>query len=235
MGWLTLAGAILFEIAGTTCLKLSDGLARLGPALGVLVFYAASFACLAFALKRLELGVAYAIWSGLGTAIIATIAPYGPYRTADGTILLAVQNDREWRRLCVDVLDDTELATDHRFAVNSARVSHRDALNKIISARLAELSTSEATALLDEVGVANAGITEVEDLTRHPVLAGRHCWHTVAVPGGTTQALRPPVELAGLEPVMGPVPALGAHTDAILSELGRSDERIAAMHTARIV
>jgi len=73
MGWLTLAGAIAFEIAGTTCLKLSAGLARPGPALGVLAFYAASFACLAFALKRLELGVAYAIWSGLGTAIIAAI------------------------------------------------------------------------------------------------------------------------------------------------------------------
>jgi small multidrug resistance pump len=73
MGWLTLAGAIVFEIAGTTCLKLSDGLARLVPSLGVLVFYAASFACLALTLKRLELGIAYAIWSGLGTAIIAAI------------------------------------------------------------------------------------------------------------------------------------------------------------------
>ena len=147
----------------------------------------------------------------------------------------AVQNDREWRRLCADVLDDTELATDPRFAVNSARVTHRDALNKIISERLAEVPTTEATALLDEVGVANAGITEVEDLARHPVLAGRRRWHTVAVPGGTMQALRPPAELAGLEPVMGPVPALGEHTDAILSELGRSAERIAEMHATGIV
>ena len=149
--------------------------------------------------------------------------------------MLAVQNDREWRRLCADVLDDTELATDPRFAVNSARVTHRDALNKIISERLAEVPTTEATALLDEVGVANAGITEVEDLARHPVLVGRRRWRTVAVPGGTMRALCPPVELAGLEPVMGPVPALGAHTDAILGELGRSAERIAEMHAARLV
>jgi formyl-CoA transferase len=165
----------------------------------------------------------------------ATIAPYGPYRTADGTILLAVQNDREWRRLCAEVLDDAGLAIDPRFVVNSARVAHRAELNKIISARLAEVSTAAATDVLDDVGVANAGITEVEDLARHPVLAGRNRWHSVAVPGGTMQALRPPAELAGIEPVMGPVPALGQHTDAVLSELGRSEERIAEMHAAGIV
>ena len=73
MGWLTLARAIAFEIAGTTCLKLSEGLSRLAPSFGVLAFYAASFACLALTLKRIELGVAYAIWSGLGTAVIAAI------------------------------------------------------------------------------------------------------------------------------------------------------------------
>jgi small multidrug resistance pump len=72
-GWLTLAGAIAFEIVGTTCLKLSEGLSRPAPSLGVLVFYGASFACLSQALKRFELGVAYAVWSGLGTAIVAAI------------------------------------------------------------------------------------------------------------------------------------------------------------------
>jgi len=165
----------------------------------------------------------------------ATIAPYGPYPTADGTILLAVQNDREWRRLCAEVLDDAELATDPRFASNSARVAHRTQLNKIIGTRLAEVPTTEAATLLDQVGVANAGITEVEDLARHPVLAGRNRWHAVDVPGGTMQALRPPAELAGIEPVMGPVPALGEHTDAILRELGRSEARVAELHAARVV
>jgi itaconate CoA-transferase len=165
----------------------------------------------------------------------ATIAPYGPYRTADGTILLAVQNDREWRRLCAEVLDDAELATDPRFASNSARVAHRTQLNKIIGTRLAEVPTADAATLLDQVGVASAGITEVEDLAQHPVLAGRNRWHTVAVPGGTMQALRPPAELAGIEPVMGAVPALGEHTDAVLRELGRSEGRVAELHAARVV
>jgi small multidrug resistance pump len=71
--WLLLAGAIVLEIGGTSALKLSDGLSRLAPSLAVLVLYAGSFACLALALRRIELGVAYAVWSGIGTAAIALI------------------------------------------------------------------------------------------------------------------------------------------------------------------
>lgn len=72
-GWLYMAAAIVLEIGGTTALKISDGLSRLAPSFAVVVLYAGSFACLAFALKEVELGVAYAVWSGLGTAAIAVI------------------------------------------------------------------------------------------------------------------------------------------------------------------
>lgn len=72
-GWLYMAAAIVLEIGGTTALKASDGLSRLAPSLAVVALYAGSFACLAFALKEVELGVAYAVWSGLGTAAIAVI------------------------------------------------------------------------------------------------------------------------------------------------------------------
>ena len=73
MGWLYLAGAIVFEIGGTTALKLSDGLRYLRPSLAVAVLYGISFACLAIAMRRIELGIAYAVWSGVGTAIIAAV------------------------------------------------------------------------------------------------------------------------------------------------------------------
>jgi small multidrug resistance pump len=73
MGWLSLAGAIVFEIGGTTALKLSDGLRHLRPSLAVVLLYGISFACLAIAMRRIELGIAYAIWSGVGTAVIAAI------------------------------------------------------------------------------------------------------------------------------------------------------------------
>ncbi len=65
--------AILSEVAGTTSLKLSEGFSRLVPSLAVVLFYGMSFTFLSFALKRLEVGTVYAIWSGVGTALIATI------------------------------------------------------------------------------------------------------------------------------------------------------------------
>jgi formyl-CoA transferase len=181
----------------------------------------------------------YTLYSGRQPARMgaehATIAPYGPYGTADGTVLLAVQNDREWRSLCAVVLGDPAAADDPRFVTNSARVVHRAELNALVGAVLANLDTAAATTLLDRAGIANARINQVRDFLDHPVLSGRDRWRTVAVPGGKMTALRPPVDLAGIEPVMGPVPAVGAHTDAILRELGRSDGAIASLRSRALV
>jgi len=74
MPWLVLGASILFEISGTVFLKLSDGMSRLGPALGVLVCYLSSFWLFAIAVRRIDLAVGYAIWSALGTAGIALIS-----------------------------------------------------------------------------------------------------------------------------------------------------------------
>jgi len=71
--WVALSAAIAFEIAGTTFMKMSDGFARLWPSIGLFVCYALSFVGLTLALKRIDVGVAYAIWSGVGTAAIAAI------------------------------------------------------------------------------------------------------------------------------------------------------------------
>ena len=71
--WILLATAIVLEVAGTTSMKLSDGLSRLIPSVLVFVFYAASFVAFSIALKRIEVSVAYAIWAGIGTAAIAVI------------------------------------------------------------------------------------------------------------------------------------------------------------------
>jgi small multidrug resistance pump len=71
--WLILGAAIMFEVAGTTSMKLSRGFAELGPSIGMLVFYLAALAAVSLALKRLELSVAYAVWSGVGTALTALI------------------------------------------------------------------------------------------------------------------------------------------------------------------
>jgi len=72
-GWLYMIASILFEVAGTTSMKLSEGLTRLYPTLAIFVCYGISFAFFAVAVKRIELSTAYAVWSGLGAALITLI------------------------------------------------------------------------------------------------------------------------------------------------------------------
>lgn len=71
--WLILVAAILLEVAGTLCLKLSDGLSRLLPVVGVVVFYVATFSLMAISTKQLEIGTAYAVWAGVGTALVTIL------------------------------------------------------------------------------------------------------------------------------------------------------------------
>jgi len=73
MIWLYLILAILLEVSGTTCMKLSEGFTRVVPSILIFVFYTLSFGMLTLALKRIDVSVAYAVWSGMGTALIATI------------------------------------------------------------------------------------------------------------------------------------------------------------------
>ena len=73
MTWLYLVLAILLEVSGTTCMKLSEGFTRMVPSILLVVFYTLSFGMLTLALKKIDVSVAYAIWSGVGTALIATI------------------------------------------------------------------------------------------------------------------------------------------------------------------
>jgi formyl-CoA transferase len=166
----------------------------------------------------------------------ATIAPYGPFTTGDDeTVLLAIQNEREWHTFCEIALDQPALARDHRFATNTARVEHRDELNKVITARFATLDTATVLALLDSANVANARMNSLAQFLDHPVLAGRDRWRTVATPAGDIEALLPPATLTDTEPAMNPVPALGEHTDAILRGIGRTDTDIAALRAARVI
>ncbi|WP_158886878.1 CaiB/BaiF CoA transferase family protein [Amycolatopsis anabasis] len=167
----------------------------------------------------------------------ATIAPYGPFDTAEGdTVLLGIQNEREWRSFCATVLGDPALATDERFATGSARVAHRTELEEIIGARFGDLPTSRALELLDTAGVANARLNQVDQFLEHPVLAERDRWRPVGLPGGAEfEALLPPVNLSGVEPVMNAVPALGEHTAAILRGLGHGDDEIEALRDRGIV
>jgi formyl-CoA transferase len=159
----------------------------------------------------------------------ATVAPYGLYRTGEDALVLAVQNEREWQRMCDVVLGDASLADDPRFSTNTARVENREAVSALISGKLAALDTETAEALLDQAGVAHARVNSMQQAIDHPSRSGRDRWREVASPAGAVQALIPPVTLGGVEPRMDPVPAIGAHTASILTELGRSTHEIEAL------
>ncbi|TNC25716.1 CaiB/BaiF CoA transferase family protein [Amycolatopsis alkalitolerans] len=148
-----------------------------------------------------------------------SIAPYGPHRTGDGEVFLGVQNDREWTALC-GVLGNPELARDPRFSTNVDRVAHREGLTAILEEAFAEFDAEQVITLLDRAGIANARLRTPEQFTSHPQLLARDRWRAIGTPGGAMHALLPPVEVEGREPVMGAVPALGQHTDAIRAEFG---------------
>jgi itaconate CoA-transferase len=159
----------------------------------------------------------------------ATIAPYGPFRTGDGgSILLGVQNAREWTRFCADVLRQPELAEDERFATNMLRVTNREALQAAIESAFAGLTTGAVTQRLEAIRIAWARVNSVGDFLEHPQVSGRDCWREIGSPGGPLRAMIPPVRMEGVEPTMGDVPSLGQHTEAILEELGIARDTIAA-------
>jgi len=151
----------------------------------------------------------------------ASISPYGPYPAAGGSqVFLGIQNEREWAVLCEKVLGRPELATDGRFATNPDRVAHDGELTAIISAVFSAIPADELAARLDAAGLANARLRTPAEFADHPQLAARDRWREVGTPGGPVRALLPPVTVPGREAVMGAVPAVGQHTDAIRAELG---------------
>jgi len=150
----------------------------------------------------------------------ATIAPYGSYRTADGQVLFGIHNNREWATFATDVLRRPELAADPRFAANHLRVEHRDDMDAEIELSFQRLSTAEVLARLDAAQIANARINSVEQFIAHPQLAGRDSWRRVESPAGPLPALVPPVRMEGVESAMRPIPTVGEHSAAILTELG---------------
>ncbi|MEU1259816.1 CaiB/BaiF CoA transferase family protein [Streptomyces chartreusis] len=166
-----------------------------------------------------------------------TLAPYGAYPAADGKeVLFSIQNEREWAVLCAEFLGRADLTDDPRFATSSARVAHREELNAVVAERCARSDAAEILKDLEAINIACAGVNDVAAFLDHPVLAGRDRWRDVAVPGGATaRALLPPADLAGVPARMDPVPAVGEHTEAILTELGRTGEEIAALRADAVV
>ena len=151
----------------------------------------------------------------------ATIFPYGPFETGDGrSVMLGVQNEREWIAFCSTVLQQAALAQDPRFVSNPLRLQHKAQLLALIGEVFGRLSADEVLARLDEAGIANARVNDMQALWAHPQLRARGRWTQVDTPAGAIPALQPPASNSSFSARMDAVPALGEHTTAILAELG---------------
>jgi crotonobetainyl-CoA:carnitine CoA-transferase CaiB-like acyl-CoA transferase len=162
------------------------------------------------------------VWMGAGRVVARAgirhnmIVPYGAYACADGSVMLAVQTDREWRRLCAQVLGDAALADDPRFVTNAGRVEPRDELEALIEARFAAVGRADLLAALERADIPTASVNDVPAVVEHPQLAARRRWTTAGTARGEIPALVPPFNISNVEPLMGRVPELGEHTDEVL-------------------
>jgi itaconate CoA-transferase len=151
----------------------------------------------------------------------AAIYPYGPFECGDGgTVMLGLQNEREWATFCEKVLLDPTLATDPRFDANSKRSDHRAELRSLIVQAFSSLTTAQVEQRLDDAQIANARMNDMAGVWAHPQLKARERWRSVGSPAGEIPALLPPGRNSSFEYRMDPVPAVGEHNEKIFAELG---------------
>ncbi|HSI52671.1 MAG TPA: CaiB/BaiF CoA-transferase family protein [Ramlibacter sp.] len=164
----------------------------------------------------------------------ATIYPYGPFPTGDGhTVMLGLQNEREWQAFCEKVLLQPALASDARFDTNTRRSAARAELRALIVEAFSAMSAPQVVARLEAAGIANAQVNDMAQVWAHPQLQARSRWVDVATPGGPVPALLPP-GAQGTDAVrMDAIPALGQHTDAILASLGYSAEQVKELRSTQ--
>jgi crotonobetainyl-CoA:carnitine CoA-transferase CaiB-like acyl-CoA transferase len=163
----------------------------------------------------------------------ATIYPYGPFRAGDGkTVMLGLQNEREWAAFCAEVLQQPALAADPRFAANARRHENRAALEVIILQVFGKLTAAQVVERLDGAQIANARVNTMEEVWAHPQLAARRRWVEVDSPVGAIPALKPPGVTEAFDYRMDRIPALGEHSDAILRELGYAEGEIEALRAS---
>ena len=166
----------------------------------------------------------------------ATIVPYGPFKAGDGgTVFLSIQNEREFGRFCDAVLLNPGLQTDPRFSSGPLRAANRNAMHEEIDRTFSKLKAAEILARLDKADIANAKLNSMQEFWDHPQLEARERWREVGTPAGSIEAMKPPFNLDGFEPRMDAVPALGAHSRAILLELGFSSSEVEKMSQEKII
>jgi itaconate CoA-transferase len=144
-----------------------------------------------------------------------SIAPYGAYPTQEGgEILISIQNEREFVRLAAEVLGHPNMPTDPKFHNNEARCANRPALDEIVSAAFTSVDRETLIARLRSAGIAFGEVNDVAGLSNHPALRRVE----VGSPTGPVAMAAPPARIDGEDRDLGPIPAIGEHTEAIREE-----------------
>jgi itaconate CoA-transferase len=166
----------------------------------------------------------------------ATIVPYGRYLTGDGkSVMLGLQNEREWAAFCNKVLGQPGLAADSRYDSNSKRNERRGEILAIIDKVFSTLTTEQLIEKLDAAGIANAHLNTPAEVWNHEQFKARDRWREMGSPKGKLPALLPPATHDGFEARMDAVPEVGEHTEMILLELGLTNEKIAELKSAAAI
>ena len=156
-----------------------------------------------------------------------SICPYGAFETGDGTsVLIAIQNEREWQSFCTHILRNPNLPLQPGFESNTARVANRPAVDGIIAACFAALSRTDAAARLSAANTAFGFVNDIAALAQHPALRRVQ----VGTPSGPATMAAPPVLHSGGAAELGPVPGIGEHSAAIRAEFGAPARRGNADH-----
>lgn len=149
----------------------------------------------------------------------ASIYPYGPFQASDATVMLGLQNEREWSNFCNQVLQQPSLTTDPRFSSSNSRSENRTELKQIIEDVFTLLPASEVVQKLDAAKIGNAKVNDMKAVWEHPQLKERKRWTEIRTEKGSLRVSIPPAVPSNVEPIIGPVPRVGAHNEKILREL----------------
>jgi len=146
----------------------------------------------------------------------ASIYPYGPFDCSNGTVILAVQSNAEWERLCLNVLQQPELLQRQEFSSNADRVANRESLDAVVKPLIEQVTAAEMTSRLESARIAYANFTQVAELGDHPALRRVR----VELPGNTFANFPRP---AGRSKSFTPnrVPETGEHTQTIRAEFDK--------------
>jgi len=152
------------------------------------------------------------------------IAPYGTYPLADGTtVLIAIQNDREWRSFAETVMDDAALGTDPRFATNAVRIANVDELEREILEAFTRVSAAEIRSRLVSAGIATANVNDLAEVWQHDQLRARDRFVDVDLPNGRIEMLKSPFGISDWDPGAQSVPALDEHDVTVVRRITKSD------------